>query len=36
MQVVRDLVAQHPGQPTLVIGQYIDQLDELAAPSTRP
>ncbi len=30
LQVVRDLVAAHPGQPTLVIGQYIDQLDELA------
>ena len=31
VDVVRDLVAQHRGQPTLVIGQYIDQLDELAA-----
>ena len=30
VQVVRDLVAQHAGQPTLVIGQYIDQLDELS------
>jgi DNA excision repair protein ERCC-3 len=28
--VVRDLVAAHADQPTLVIGQYIDQLDELA------
>ncbi|WP_110182981.1 DNA repair helicase XPB [Nocardioides solisilvae] len=28
--VVRRLVAQHAGQPTLVIGQYLDQLDELA------
>ncbi|GAB3856275.1 DEAD/DEAH box helicase [Nocardioides maradonensis] len=27
--VVRDLIAQHAGQPTLVIGQYIDQLHEL-------
>ena len=35
-QVVRDLVAQHPGQPTLVIGQYIDQLDELAAVLDAP
>ena len=25
----------HPGEPTLVIGQYLDQLDELAAPWTR-
>ncbi len=30
VDVVRDLVAQHRGQPTLVIGQYIDQIDELA------
>ncbi|QIK75352.1 DNA repair helicase XPB [Nocardioides piscis] len=28
--VVRRLVHQHQGQPTLVIGQYLDQLDELA------
>jgi DNA excision repair protein ERCC-3 len=36
VQVVRDLVAQHPGQPTLVIGQYLDQLDELAAALDAP
>jgi len=29
-RVVEQLVAQHQGQPMLVIGQYIDQLDELA------
>jgi DNA excision repair protein ERCC-3 len=28
--VVRALLAQHAGQPTLVIGQYLDQLHELA------
>jgi DNA excision repair protein ERCC-3 len=28
--VVNDLVERHRGDPTLVIGQYIDQLDELA------
>ena len=28
--VVVDLVAKHRGTPTLVIGQYVDQLDELA------
>lgn len=28
--VVLDLVAKHRGSPTLVIGQYVDQLDELA------
>jgi DNA excision repair protein ERCC-3 len=30
IDVVRDLVAAHADQPTLVIGQYIDQLDEVA------
>lgn len=29
-QVVLDLVERHRGQPTLVIGQYVDQLEELA------
>ena len=28
-RVVERLVAQHAGEPTLVIGQYIDQLDDL-------
>ena len=28
--VVEQLVAKHEGEPTLVIGQYIDQLEELA------
>jgi DNA excision repair protein ERCC-3 len=27
--VVEAIVAQHPGEPTLVIGQYLDQLDDL-------
>ncbi|WP_166389529.1 DNA repair helicase XPB [Nocardioides ochotonae] len=35
-RVVRDIVAAHPDQPTLVIGQYIDQLDELAAELDAP
>ncbi|WP_435743445.1 DNA repair helicase XPB [Nocardioides sp. SYSU DS0663] len=35
-RVVRDLVTAHPGQPTLVIGQYIEQLDELAAALDAP
>ncbi len=30
-KVVRDLVERHRGQPTLVIGQYVNQLEELAA-----
>lgn len=29
-EVVVDLVAKHKGTPTLVIGQYVDQLDDLA------
>lgn len=29
-RVVLDLVERHRGQPTLVIGQYVDQLEELA------
>jgi DNA excision repair protein ERCC-3 len=28
-RLVEDLVARHPGEPTLVIGQYLDQLDEI-------
>src|SRR3712207_7451559 len=27
-RVVEQLVARHEGEPTLVIGQYLDQLDE--------
>jgi DNA excision repair protein ERCC-3 len=36
IDVVRDLVARHAAQPTLVIGQYIDQLDEIAATLDAP
>ncbi|WP_248583233.1 DNA repair helicase XPB [Nocardioides sp. InS609-2] len=36
LDVVRQLVAQHVGQPTLVIGQYIDQLDELGEALDAP
>ena len=36
IDVVRELVEAHPGQPTLVIGQYIDQLDEIAAALDAP
>lgn len=35
-RVVKELVAQHPAAPTLVIGQFIDQLDELAASLDAP
>jgi DNA excision repair protein ERCC-3 len=36
IDVVKDLVAAHPGQPTLVIGQYLDQLDELGEALDAP
>jgi DNA excision repair protein ERCC-3 len=35
-EVVRDLVERHADQPTLVIGQYIEQLDELGAALDAP
>ena len=35
-EVVRDLVARHADQPTLVIGQYIEQLDELGVALDAP
>jgi DNA excision repair protein ERCC-3 len=34
--VVRDLVARHSGQPTLVIGQYLEQLEELGEELDAP
>jgi DNA excision repair protein ERCC-3 len=34
--VVRKLVDQHRGEPTLVIGQYIDQLDDLSEQLDAP
>ena len=34
--VVEQLVARHRGEPTLVIGQYLDQLDELAGRLDAP
>lgn len=36
VDVVRSLVAQHGDQPTLVIGQYLEQLDELATALDAP
>ncbi|GHJ59027.1 helicase [Nocardioides sp. OK12] len=35
-EVVRELVERHGDQPTLVIGQYLEQLDELAAALDAP
>ena len=34
--VAEQLVEQHRGEPTLVIGQYLDQLDELGRAARRP
>jgi DNA excision repair protein ERCC-3 len=36
VRVVRDLVARHADQPTLVIGQYLEQLEELAQALDAP
>ncbi|RYP84804.1 DEAD/DEAH box helicase [Nocardioides guangzhouensis] len=36
IDVVKQLVAQHRSQPTLVIGQYIEQLDEIAEALDAP
>jgi DNA excision repair protein ERCC-3 len=36
IDIVRSLIESHPGQPTLVIGQYIDQLDEIAGALDAP
>ena len=35
-RLVERLVAQHPDEPTLVIGQYLDQLDEIGAALDAP
>ncbi|CAM3114573.1 DNA repair helicase XPB [Skermania piniformis] len=34
--VVQSILARHPGAPTLVIGAYLDQLDELGAALDAP
>lgn len=36
VKVVRDLVERHSGQPTLVIGQYLEQLSELSEALDAP
>ncbi len=35
-RLVGDLVAKHAGEPTLVIGQYLDQLDEIGEKLDAP
>jgi DNA excision repair protein ERCC-3 len=35
-RLVERIVAKHAGEPTLVIGQYLDQLDEIAAALDAP
>lgn len=34
--VVKSILAKHPGEQTLVIGAYLDQLDELGAELSAP
>jgi DNA excision repair protein ERCC-3 len=36
IDTVKRVLAQHPDEPTLVIGQYLDQLDELSAALDAP
>ncbi|MDR7312163.1 DNA excision repair protein ERCC-3 [Nocardioides luteus] len=36
IDVVKEVVASHAGKPTLVIGQYLEQLDEIAASLDAP
>lgn len=36
LAVARSLIEQHPGEPTLVIGAYLDQLDEIGAALDAP
>jgi len=36
INVVKSILARHPGEPTLVIGAYLDQLDELGAALGAP
>ncbi|WP_300018193.1 DNA repair helicase XPB [Pseudonocardia sp.] len=36
LAVVKSVIARHPGEPTLVIGAYLDQLDELGEALDAP
>ncbi|CAM3787357.1 DNA repair helicase XPB [Kibdelosporangium persicum] len=36
LPVVRNILEKHPGEPALVIGAYLDQLDELGAELNAP
>ncbi|MHA6484610.1 DNA repair helicase XPB [Paenibacillus sp. strain BS8-2] len=36
LPVVRDLLGQHEGKPTLIIGQYLEQLNEIAEDLNAP
>ncbi|MEU0314369.1 DNA repair helicase XPB [Nocardioides sp. NPDC006273] len=36
IDVVKEIVASHAGKPTLVIGQYLEQLDEIATSLDAP
>ncbi|MFD4325509.1 DNA repair helicase XPB [Nocardioides sp. NPDC058538] len=36
IDVVKEIVSSHTGKPTLVIGQYLEQLDEIAASLDAP
>jgi DNA excision repair protein ERCC-3 len=36
VQVIRDIIARHPGEPALIIGMYVDQLEILATEMDVP
>jgi DNA excision repair protein ERCC-3 len=36
VQVIRDIIARHPGEPALIIGMYVDQLEVLAMEMNVP
>jgi DNA excision repair protein ERCC-3 len=36
VQVIRDIIARHPGEPALIIGMYVDQLEVLATEMNVP
>ena len=35
-QVVRDILARHPGEPALIVGMYVDQLADIAGEMQAP
>ena len=36
IQAIREILRKHPGEPTLIIGMYVEQLEQLAGPLDIP